>query len=94
MTAPRKPQDHMTAVKAEALDAPLSFDYDGITYTIPPAAEWDVDALEAYEDERTIGFLRGVLGPEQWSAFKAKGRKASDLEGLTNAMLEAAGQGN
>lgn len=75
-----------TPAKAEALGARITFEFDGETYDIAPAAEWDVDALEAFEDQKIITCVRLILGAEQWQRFKAKPRTMGDLNGLFTAM--------
>lgn len=84
-----------TAAKAEARDETLSFRFENVTYRIAPADEWDLDALEAFEDGKVATFLRSVLGADQWAKFRAKPRKVTDLTALAEAMQKAMGlEGN
>jgi hypothetical protein len=95
MSNTRRPRPQAAkAVKAEALETAIQFEFEGVTYTIPPTSEWSVEALEAAEDGKVITFVRSVLGPEQWAAFKAVPRKAADLDRFGDALMEAAGLGN
>lgn len=71
-----------------------TFDYDGVTYTVPDADEWSLDALEAYEDGKVATLIREILGSAQWATFKSKPRKIADLNGLFEAAQEALGAGN
>jgi hypothetical protein len=80
------PASKSTPVKAEALNDTIRFSYDGEQYEIPSAADWDVDALEAFEDQKIITCVRLILGPEQWKRFKAKKRTMGDLNGLFTEM--------
>ncbi len=75
-----------TPAKAEALNAPITFEFDGESYTVAPAAEWDVEALEAFEDQKIITCVRMILGDEQWKRFKSKPRNMGDLNGLFMVM--------
>ncbi len=60
------------AAKAEAAgETTLSVKWRDLTFTFPPFDEWTVDVLEAAENGQQIGALSGVLGPQQWRAFKA-----------------------
>lgn len=83
------------AVKAEALETAVPFTYDGESYTIAPSKDWDLDALEAFEDGRIAACVRLVLGADQWRQFRAKQRTIGDLNGLFAKAQEAAGiEGN
>ncbi len=77
--------------KTEALGESLSFDFDGDTYAVPPAREWDLDVLEAYEDGRIAATCRALLGPAQWETFRSKPRKVADLEALFLEVQKALG---
>jgi hypothetical protein len=84
-----------TPAKAEALGENVDVEYDGETYSIPPTSEWDLDALEAYEDGKVLATVRSVFGDAQWSKFRQKRRTAADLTKLVEAMQTALGiQGN
>ena len=81
----------LPAAKAEATEKPVTFDFDGRAYTIAPSSEWSLDALEAFEDEKVISFVRAILVPVQWTEFKSKHRKPADLSDLMEALGEASG---
>lgn len=72
---------------------PISFDHNDVTYTIPPAEDWTVDALEAFEDGKLATLLREILG-EQWAAFKATKPKVSDLAALFASAEKVLNAGN
>jgi len=57
--------------------------------TVPPVAEWDLDVLEALEDDNWIIALRALLGPEQWATVHASQPKAIHADLM--ALLEAVG---
>lgn len=107
MASPKKPEDHkakaaLDATKAEATgDAqPVSFVFDGETYTIDADAADDLELMEYIEDEKYILALRGYLGAEQWRRFKdghrnEKGRVTAERAGeFLQALTEAIGSGN
>ncbi|MEV0267722.1 hypothetical protein AB0H43_03020 [Hamadaea sp. NPDC050747] len=84
-----------TAAKAEALNAEVTFEFDGETYTIEPADSWDLEALEEYEANRIAGCVRLVLGEAQWRKFRSKRRTIGDLNAMFEAAQNAAGiEGN
>lgn len=73
----------------------VTFEHEGTSYTIPAPAEWSLDAIEAFEDEKIVTLVREVLGAAQWKAYKAeKRRTASDLESLFGSIEKALDSGN
>lgn len=85
----------MTAAKSEAKKQHHTFIFEGEKYSVAPTSEWDLDVLEAVEDDKAIAIVRGLLGPEQWAKFKSKPRKVEDLTKLFTALAKAVGlQGN
>lgn len=60
------------AVKNEAQDAVVIFEFRGKEYTLPPNLnEADGDVLEHYENDKPISALKALLGEEQFAAYKA-----------------------
>lgn len=94
-TPPKKPQDRKptNAQRAEALNEPIAFTYDGEEWTLTPADATALEFLAALEDEQIITALRFLLGHDQ-AARLIKGRRVEDLEGFFDAMGEAVGSGN
>lgn len=80
-----------TAVQAEALGAATEFEFDGETYTVAPASEWDLSVLEDYEDGKIVSAVRALLGDAGWTKFRAKPRSVSDLNSLFEALQHAVG---
>lgn len=74
------------AVKAEALGHGVTFEFDGETYEILPASEWDLDAIEAFEAQKAATGVRLILGDKQYKRFKSKPRKVADLTRLFEVM--------
>lgn len=91
--APRK-----TAVsnarKAAAVGAPVLVQYEGHEYVIQPAEDWDIDVLEAQENEQYITMLKLILGDEQYRAWKGRGRKVKEFNDFVTAILHAVGSPN
>lgn len=82
-------------VKAEATKAKASFTFDGVKYSVDSTMDWDLEVLEAVEDDKIVTIVRTLMGPEQWAKFKAKPRKVADLNALFEAIAKAVGlQGN
>ncbi|MGH3878068.1 MAG: hypothetical protein ACRDSK_13645 [Actinophytocola sp.] len=83
------------ARKAEALAEGADVEFDGETYTIPPYEEWDIDALEAMDDQRYTVAIRGIIGDDQYSTFRSRHSKIGELEAfLTKLMDVGDGKGN
>lgn len=90
------------AEESEETTAPeaVSFEFDGVTYSIDADALDDVELLELIEEEKHILVLRGYLGREQWEEFKDshrndRGRVGSEpVKRLMAAVMGATGQGN
>lgn len=80
-----------TPAKSEAVNAPVEFEFDGETYTVPPSKEWDLDALEAFESGRVLTFIASILGKDQYATFRKVPRKVADAEALFDAIQEALG---
>lgn len=81
--------------KTEATNSPVEVEYDGETYTVAPAREWDLDVLEAYEEGMIARTVRSVLGAEQYQTFRSKKRTVGDLEDLFLEIQSALGvEGN
>lgn len=66
-----------------------SFTYDGETYWIRPADDWDLEIFEMIEDGKLVKACHLMLGDKQWAQFKAKPRKAKDFNELFVASQEA-----
>ena len=78
-------------VKAEVTKVRPTFTYDGVKYTVDNTMDWDLDVLEAIEDDKIVTIVRALLGPDQWAKFKAKPRKVTDLNELFEAIAKAVG---
>lgn len=86
----------MTAAKSEAKKRNHVFIFEGEKYEVPPTSEWDLDVLEAVEEDKAVSIVKALLGAEQYAKFKnQKPRKVADLIKLFEALSRAVGlQGN
>ena len=82
-----------SARRAEAVDEPIEFVYDGDTWEFTPRDATGLEFLAALEDEELIVACRLLLGHEQ-AARLFKGRTVEDLKGFFDTMGEAADSGN
>jgi hypothetical protein len=78
--------------KDEATTGTASFKFRGEKFTITTdQAEWSTDFLEALEEERAVGIVKGALGPQQWSRAYPLVPKVKDLRELADAVAKALG---
>lgn len=78
-------------VKAEAKNTKPTFTFDGVKYTVDNTMDWDLEVLEAVEDDKIVTIVRALMGPDQWAQFKSKPRKVTDLNALFEAIAKAVG---
>lgn len=82
------------AKKSDALGTPISVEFNGATYEVPPAEEWDIDVLEAIDDQRMTHALKALIGDDQYATFRKSNRKVSDLGKFFEAAGKSVGTGN
>jgi len=80
-----------TAIAAEALGELIPFTFRGLKLELLPTSEWPLDALEAFEEGRVVGFLKIILGADQYGELKGLGLKVPDLEELITDAKDALG---
>ncbi|MGW6920849.1 hypothetical protein ACWGA9_06130 [Streptomyces sp. NPDC054950] len=80
--------------KNDATGEPLSVEFNGDTYLVPPADDWDLDVLEAIDDQRMTHALKSLIGDEQYAMFRKSNRKVSDLGKFFETAGKQAGTGN
>lgn len=85
-----------TARKAEAKDEKTAtFKWRGHTFTVNRYQDdWTLDLLESIEEGKSVGIVRGALGPVQWQTVKAMQLKVRDLNDLSGALVKALGFDN
>lgn len=70
---------------------PTTVEWRGLTLSLPPINEMDLDVIEAFEDGKAVSAVRAAYGPDQWAQIKAKQPKVGDLEELAGMVAEALG---
>lgn len=56
--------------------------------------DWSVDFTESLEEGKSVGIVRGALGPAQWRTVKAMDLKNRDLGELASLIAKAMGFGS
>lgn len=84
------------ARKAEANgDSTTSVEFRGHTFTISTDYdEMTVDFFESLEEGKTVGIVRGALGPQQWQTVQRMQLKMRDLSELSKDIAAALGFGS
>lgn len=73
-------------------ESTATLEFRGETFTVPTEYDdFSLDFIEALEDGRTIGIVRGALGDAQWRVVKSMDLKARDLAPLADAIAAAMG---
>ena len=82
-----------TPAQAEADDEPdVTIKWRTHEFTIPrDSNEWPIEVAEAWENGKTIGIVRGMLGEAQWAEFRVDGKTMRDAGELAEAMAVALG---
>jgi hypothetical protein len=80
--------------KNDATGTPTDVEFNGETYSVPPADDWDIDVLEAIDDQRMTHALKALLGEDQYATFRKGNRKVSALGEFLNVAGEAVKAGN
>jgi hypothetical protein len=86
-------EQNADAVKAEAQGTEtVTVEYKGGSYVLPSSLDdVDGDILDALDDRKVSHVLKGLLGVEQWVAFKKTKPKVSDYNGLFEAYVKLIG---
>jgi hypothetical protein len=79
------------ALAAEAEDAPVEFEFDGETYTVPSYELWPLEAGEAFENGKFLTFVRALFGDQYTTKFLSKPRTVKDVQDLATALNDATG---
>ncbi|NYI06070.1 hypothetical protein [Allostreptomyces psammosilenae] len=80
--------------KNDATGQPYLVEYNGYSYEVPPSEEWDIDVLEAFDDNKITVALKALLGDEQYATFRQHNRKVKALNEFFMRATEAVGAGN
>ncbi|WP_326792046.1 hypothetical protein OHA79_09600 [Streptomyces sp. NBC_00841] len=80
--------------KNDATHTDFSVEFNGDTYSVPPADDWDIDVLEAIDEGHMTTAMRALLGADQYATFRAKNRKVRDLGAFFDVAGKVVGAGN
>lgn len=79
----------------EATQTHGTFEFRGHEFKVPlDRDEWSLDFLEAIEDGKAAGTVRGALGAEQWQTVKGLDLKVKDLAELGDKIAAVLGFGS
>jgi hypothetical protein len=81
----------MSAVAAEALAKPITFEFKGEQFAARPSEDWGLDAIEAFEDGKLSHLLRAVLVDGDYDRLRALKPKLADLREFGMALQRGAG---
>jgi hypothetical protein len=56
--------------------------------------DWTVDFLESLEEGKSVGIVRGALGPAQWRTVAGMNLKVRDLNELAAELAKSMGFGS
>ena len=81
--------------KSEAKGTTAVVKWRGHEFEVPREYDdWSVDLTESIEEGKSVGIVRGALGPRQWQIVKSQNLKNRDLGELANAISAALGFGS
>lgn len=80
--------------KNDATHTPFKVEFGGETYLVPPADDWDLEVIEAIDDQRLSHAMKALLGEEQYATFRKSNRKVSSLGAFFEVAGKAVGAGN
>lgn len=81
-----------TPAEAEMTAETVTVDFGGQTFTMPASLDdADGDVIDAIDDQKLSHALQGLLGPEQWAAFKKTRPKVRDYGELFEAYAQKIG---
>jgi hypothetical protein len=80
--------------KNDALGTIHVVEFNGETYAVPPADDWDLEVLEALDENHVTAALRALLGDEQYAKFRETNKKVRALGEFFTAAGKKVGAGN
>lgn len=78
----------------EATDSPIIISFEGHQYKIPPADDWDSDALELMFEGNLPKAMKMICGEKVYQTFHDRHPSLGDLKKFMTQMGEQAGAGN
>ena len=86
MATAKKPPNPL---EAEANDESVEFEFRGVKLTAPMGDAYPIEAIEAYEENKMVSFVKVMLGPAQMSKVSKELKTLKDLRELAEAMTAA-----
>ncbi|QWY81835.1 tail assembly chaperone [Microbacterium phage Honk] len=83
--------DSLNPVAAEALDAPIDFDFEGLPLSVLPTNKWSFKALDRFERGYATTFLSLVLTGDSYERLLDADPDAAAIGRLIGALQKAAG---
>lgn len=80
--------------KEDATGTGTAVEFNGDTFLVPPAEDWDIDILEAIDDQRMTHALKALLGEDQYAKFRKTNRKVTQLGEFFAVAGKQVGAGN
>jgi hypothetical protein len=94
MATARKTSASIEATPTDERDELVAFTFRGVEFHALPSDEWGLDIIEAWENGKAVGTLRGVLG-DDYEKLHALSPKGADLREFTADLWKAlGGKGN
>lgn len=93
MAEPKAATKANAARKAEADDETTAIvEWRGHKFTVPRKYDdWSVDFVESLEEGKSVGIVRGALGPAQWATVRQMNLKILELDDLAGGIAQALG---
>lgn len=83
--------ENVVEAEAKGIET-MTLEYGGHGYQIPATVDdWPIEALEAAEAGLPSALMRGVLGPAQYAAFKARHSTVKDLRNMSELVAQTSG---
>ncbi|MBP2479100.1 hypothetical protein JOF53_007972 [Crossiella equi] len=83
-----------TKKKTTTTPASPTVDWRGLTFTLPLAEAFPLEAIEAEEAGKPMAALRIILGTEQYAQWRTVAGTVADAEEFSAAVVGALGRGN
>lgn len=81
-----------TARRGEATSDTATVEFRGHTFTVPrDLDDMSVDFMESVEEGKTVGIVRGALGPRQWRQVRTMNLTMRELAPLADKIAAALG---
>ena len=76
------------ALEAEANKKDVTFEFEGVTFSVPHPKRWPLKVERERENGRLLRAIELLMG-DQWAKFDNDDRTNEDLDGLVEALFKA-----